>query len=158
MFETVVIATDGSESAERAVRMALDIAGRFDATVHALSVVDAGDVAASPGQIREDLENALTEAGGEAVAAVASRAATEAPECEVVTAVREGDPAEEIIHYADDADADIIAMGTRGRHGDHAFLLGSVAEALVRHSSVPVLTVRQLGDEELNEDLGVGMD
>jgi nucleotide-binding universal stress UspA family protein len=158
MFETVVIATDGSESAERAVRMALDIADRFEATVHALSVVDAGDVAASPDDLREDLENALTEAGDEAVAAVESRAAEVVPDCEVVTAVREGDPAEEIIDYADETDADVIAMGTRGRHGDHAFLLGSVAEALVRHSPTPVLTVRQLGDEELDEDLGVGMD
>ena len=158
MFETVVIATDGSESAERAVRMALDIAKRFEATVHALSVVDAGDVAASPDQLRDDLENALTEAGSEAVAAVESRAADEVPDCDVVTAVREGDPAEEIMAYAEEADADVITMGTRGRHGDHAFLLGSVAEALVRHSSTPVLTVRQLGDEELDEDLEVGID
>jgi nucleotide-binding universal stress UspA family protein len=158
MFETVVIATDGSESAERAVRMALDIAKRFEATVHALSVVDAGDVAASPDQLRDDLENALTEAGSDAVAAVESRAADQVPDCDVVTAVREGDPAEEIMAYAEDADADVIAMGTRGRHGDHAFLLGSVAEALVRHSSTPVLTVRQLGDEELDDDLGVAMD
>jgi nucleotide-binding universal stress UspA family protein len=158
MFETVVIATDGSESAERAVRMAIDIAARFEATVHALSVVDAGDVAASPDELKEDLETALTEAGGEAVTAVESRAAEEVPDCEVVTAVREGDPAEEIMAYADEADADVIAMGTRGRHGDHAFLLGSVAEALVRHSSTPVLTVRQLGDEEIDEDLGVAMD
>jgi nucleotide-binding universal stress UspA family protein len=158
MFETVVIATDGSESAERAVRMALDIADRFEAAVHALSVVDAGDVAASPDQLRDDLENALSEAGGEAVAAVETRATEQVPGCDVVTAVREGDPAKEIMAYADEVDADVIAMGTRGRHGDHAFLLGSVAEALVRHSPTPVLTVRQLGDEELDEDIGVGMD
>lgn len=158
MFETVVIATDGSESAERAVRMALDIADRFGATVHALSVVDTGDVAASPDELREDLENALTTAGSEAVAAVEAHAADEVPDCEVVTAVREGDPAAEIMDYADEYDADVIAMGTRGRHGDHAFLLGSVAEAIVRHSETPVLTVRQLGDEEVEEDLGVATD
>ena len=158
MFETVVIATDGSESAERAVRMALDIADRFGATVHALSVVDAGDVAASPDDLRDDLEDALAEAGGEAVAAVETRAAQQVPDCDVVTAVREGDPAEEIMAYTDETDADVIAMGTRGRHGDHAFLLGSVAEALVRHSKTPVLTVRQLGDEETDRDLGVKMD
>jgi len=72
MFETVLIATDGSDSAARAVRMALDLADRFDATVHALYVVDAGDVRASPPQVREDLaaafetaaEDALAEIGG----------------------------------------------------------------------------------------------
>lgn len=158
MFETVVIATDGSESAERAVRMALDIADRFGATVHALSVVDAGDVAASPDELTEELEDALDDAGEEAVATVESRAATHSPDCDVVTAVRSGDPAKEIIAYAKETDADVVAMGTRGRHGDHAFLLGSVAEALVRHCPTPVLTVRQLGEEELDEELGVGMD
>ncbi|WP_302081910.1 universal stress protein [Salinibaculum rarum] len=158
MFETVVIATDGSESAERAVRMALDIADRFEATVHALSVVDAGDVAASPDELRDDLENALTTAGGEAVEAVETRASEEVPDCNVVTAVEEGDPVETITDYADDNDADVIAMGTRGRHGDHAFLLGSVAEGIVRHSKTPVLTVRQLSDDEIEEDLGAAMD
>ena len=158
MFETVVIATDGSESAERAVRMALDIADRFGATVHALSVVDTGDVAASPDTLSEELEDALDDAGEEAVAAVESRATTQHPDCDVVTAVRSGDPAKEIIAYAEESDADIVAMGTRGRHGDHAFLLGSVAEALVRHCPTPVLTLRQLGEEELDEELGVAMD
>jgi nucleotide-binding universal stress UspA family protein len=67
---------------------------------------------------------------------------------DVVTAVREGEPADEIIEYAEEYDADVIATGTRGRHGDHAFLLGSVAEAIVRRSPIPVLTVRQLSDEE----------
>jgi len=149
MFETVVIATDGSESAERAVRMALDLADQFDATVHALSVVDADGVSATPDDIRDDLENALADAGEEAVSAVAAQA-----DGEVVTAVREGDPAEEIRAYADECDADVVAMGTRGRHGEHAFLLGSVAEALVRRSERPVLTVRQLGDEESETDIG----
>jgi len=36
-----------------------------------------------------------------------------------------------------------VATGTRGRHGDHGFVLGSVAEAVVRRSPVPVLTVQQ---------------
>ncbi len=153
MFETVVIATDGSESAERAVRMALDLADRFDATVHALSVVDAGDVSATPEELQDDLESALTDAGEDAVTAVEQQA-TEAG-CDVVTAVREGDPADEILAYADECDSDVIAMGTRGRHGEHAFLLGSVAEALVRHADRPVLTVRQLGDEEVEADMEV---
>ena len=48
MFETVVIATDGSESAERAVEVALDIADRFDADVHALCVVDERELSGAP--------------------------------------------------------------------------------------------------------------
>ena len=147
MFETAVIATDGSESAGRAVRMALDLADRFDAAVHALYVVDAGELRASPEAVRADLEDALEAAGGEALSVVESEADAAAG-CEVVTAVREGDPADEIVAHARAVDADVVATGTRGRHGDHAFLLGSVAEAVVRRCPVPVLTVRQLGGDE----------
>ncbi|WP_247005828.1 universal stress protein [Halorientalis litorea] len=144
MFDTVVIATDGSESAARAVAVALDLAKRFDATVHALYVLDEGDIEGSPEEVSDDLRNALTQTGEEALDAITGRA-----DRDVVTAVREGDPATEIIDYVTEVDADVIATGTRGRHGEHSFLLGSVAEAIVRRCPVPVLTVRQLdGDEE----------
>jgi len=141
MFETVVVATDGSASAERGVRAALDLAGRFGATVHALYVVDAQDIRGSPDEISDDLETALETAGDDALAYVESEAGA------VETAVRRGKPAIEIIQYGKEVDADLVAMGTRGRHGDHAFLLGSVAEAVVRRAPMPVLTVRQLDDE-----------
>jgi nucleotide-binding universal stress UspA family protein len=138
MFDTVVIATDGSASAERAVTAALDFAGRFDAAVHALYVVEEGDVAAAPEEVRERLRESLEDSGEAAVESV--RAVDES----VTTAVREGRPAEEIQRHAADHDADLVATGTRGRHGEYRFVLGSVAEALVRSSPVPVLTVRQL--------------
>ncbi|MEF8814668.1 MAG: universal stress protein [Halovenus sp.] len=142
MFETVVIATDGSASSERGVRAALDLADRFDAAVHALYVVDEQDIRGSPDEIQDDLETALRTAGEDALAYVETRDGT------VETAVRRGKPATEIIGYAAEVGADLVAMGTRGRHGDHAFLLGSVAEAVVRRAPMPVLTVRQLDDED----------
>lgn len=143
MFETVVIATDGSESAKRAIRTALDVAERFDATVHALYVIDEDEINSSPETVRDDLAAAMRDAGGEALDFI-TREATE----DIVTEITAGDPATEIIDYANDVDADVIAMGTRGRHGEHAFLLGSVAEAVVRRAPMPVLTVRQLEMEQ----------
>ncbi|WP_256685920.1 universal stress protein [Halococcus qingdaonensis] len=140
MFETVVIATDGSESAGRAVTAALDLADRFDAAVHALYVVEEDDVAAAPEDVRDRLRSSLEESGEAAVESV------QAVDASVTTAVREGQPTEEIQRYADDHDADLVATGTRGRHGEYRFVLGSVAEALVRNLSVPVLTVRQLNE------------
>lgn len=62
----------------------------------------------------------------------------------MTVAVREGRPAAEISNYAREVDADAVAMGTRGRHGENRFLIGSVAERVVRTCPVPVLTVRQL--------------
>lgn len=142
-FDTIVIATDGSESVRRAVGVALDFAQRFDADVHALYVVDEGEVAASPEQVREEMRDALDDSGQEALDTVANAA-----DRSVTTAVREGRPATEIREYAVDHDADMVAMGTRGRHGENRFLIGSVAERVVRTCPVPVLTVRQLEADE----------
>ena len=144
MFERVVVATDGSESVERAVEVGLDLAGRFDAEVHALTVVDASEVDASPEQLRDELQVALESQAERALDAVAQRAGG----IELTTAVREGRPAAEICGYAREVDADLIVSGTRGRHGENRLLLGSVAEELVRRAPVPVLSVRQLDVSE----------
>ena len=153
MFDTVVIATDGSGSARRAVEAALDLAARFDATVHALYVVDEHEVETTPEEVREALERALATTGGRALSFVLEAAEDESDE-ELVTAVRQGDPATEIVAYAEEHDADVVATGTRGRHGEHAFLLGSVAEQIVRQAPMPVLTVRQLEGEPNAERQG----
>ena len=146
MFDTVVISTDGSQSVQRAITVALDFARRFDAEVHALYVVDSGDIESSPERLRGEMQDALEERGETALAAV-----TEAADRDVVTAVREGRPAIEIDSYAREHDADVVAMGTRGRHGENRFLIGSVAERVVRTCDVPVLTVRQLGTDETSD-------
>ncbi|MFB1063837.1 universal stress protein [Natrinema sp. H-ect4] len=138
MFDTVVVATDGSESVKRAVDVALDLADRFEADVHALSVIDASEVDASPQQLRDELRTALETTADAAITAVEERA-----EGAVTTEIREGRPAIEICEYAREVDADVVATGTRGRHGENRLLLGSVAERIVRTSPVPVLTVRQ---------------
>lgn len=148
MIETVVVATDGSESAKRAVEVATDLAEKFDAAVHALYVIDRGDVEGTPDDVRTEVAEALAAAGEEAIDFVREEAGDAAG---ISTAVRDGDPAIEICSYAREVDADVIATGTRGRHGEHSFLLGSVAEAVVRQSDIPVLTVRQLDPDEAPE-------
>ena len=142
MFESVLIATDGSTSVQRAVTVALDLADRFDAAVHALYVVDSDEVDASPEAVRDSYHDALTDRGERALAAIAERSD------DATTAVREGRPASEISKHAREVDADVVALGTRGRHGENRLLLGSVAETVVRTCPVPVLTVRQLAADE----------
>jgi nucleotide-binding universal stress UspA family protein len=146
-FDTIVVATDGSESVQRAIHVGLDLAERFGAAVHALYVIDESDVAASPEQVRDEMRDALDDSAEAALDAVAT--ATDRP---VTTAVHEGRPATKIREYAAAHDADVVAMGTRGRHGENRFLVGSVAERVVRTCPVPVLTVRQLGDSERTGD------
>lgn len=59
----------------------------------------------------------------------------------VDTALLMGHPAEEILNFADENNVDLIVLGTLGKTGIKRFLLGSVAENVVRHSDVPVLVV-----------------
>ncbi len=146
MFERIVVATDGSDSVRRAVDVAIDLAARFDAEVHALYVIDAGEVESSPEEVRDDLRSALDEHGEDALATVVDAGTDRG--VSVHTAVREGRPAAEISTYAREKDADLVATGTRGRHGENRFLIGSVAERVVRACPVAVLTVRQLTDED----------
>lgn len=140
-IDHVLVATDGSESVRRAVDAAVDLAARFDARAEALYVLDEADLDGSPERVREDLRNALQEAGGEALVDVRRRAAERGVPAS--TAVREGHPAAEIVAHARETEADVVATGTRGRHGEHRLLVGSVAEQVVRRSPVPVLTVRR---------------
>ncbi|AKH96765.1 universal stress protein [Halanaeroarchaeum sulfurireducens] len=149
MIDTVVIATDGSACVQRAVRVALDLADRFDATVHALSVVEESEISSAPEDVRDQLRTALEAHCEEAVEGLAADA-----ERPVVTAVREGRPSVEIGAYAREVDADVVATGTRGRHGENRLLVGSVAEQVVRTCPVPVLTVRRLDEGETNEVTG----
>lgn len=140
MIDTLVLATDGSASVRRAVAVGTDLADRFDATVHALYVIDEDEIAAAPEEIRDQLRVALEKKAEDAFVPV--RDSTASPE--VITAVRTGRPPLEITAYAEEQDADVVTIGTRGRHGEHRLLLGSVAEAVVRRCPIPVLTVRQL--------------
>ena len=149
MMDTVVIATDGSACVRRAVRVALDLADRFDATVHALSVVEESEVSSAPENVRDQLRTALEAHCEDAVEGLAAEA-----DRPVITAVREGRPSVEIKTYAREVDADVVATGTRGRHGENRLLVGSVAEQVVRTCPVPVLTVRRLDDGETGEIVG----
>ncbi|MGH7329756.1 MAG: universal stress protein, partial [Polyangiaceae bacterium] len=59
----------------------------------------------------------------------------------ITTLLRNGDPHDCILRVAQELGADLIIMGTHGRHGVSHLLLGSLAESVLRSSPVPVLTV-----------------
>jgi nucleotide-binding universal stress UspA family protein len=144
MYDTVVVATDGSESVERAVTVAADLARRFEAELHALYVLDERSYRDAPEEMRSELKASIERRGEEALADLENRVG----DGTVRTAIREGRPADRIVTYAREVGADVVATGTRGRHGEGRFILGSVAEEVVRMAPMPVLTVRRLSEEE----------
>ena len=99
MYGRVLLPTDGSDAGDRAVEQAVGLARETDAALHALFVV----------------EDHLREIGEAAIETIRARA--DEAGVEVVAALREGVPHATILEYADEADADVIVMGTHGRSG-----------------------------------------
>ncbi|RJS97636.1 universal stress protein [Halococcus sp. IIIV-5B] len=140
-YDRVLIPTDGSEAAAAAIEHGLAVADRYDARVHALSVVDVSGLLGAPDVgMSPDLVDAWTEYGERAVSEVAERAADRG--LDVTTAVEQGLPYRAILDYTRQEGIDLVTMGTQGRTGLERYLLGSVTERVVRTSDVPVLTVR----------------
>lgn len=145
MYDTILVPTDGSETARAAAREAFRLGRETGATVHVVYVVDEGamNVLFSGSRLSRLLEN-LTEQGREAVADLAEQGETEG--LDVMTdVIRDVSVAEAIADYAVRVDADLVVMSTRGRHGvEH--VLGSTTERTLERASVPVLVVPEERD------------
>ena len=140
MYSRILIPTDGSAEVERAVEHALDLAEAHGATVHALYVVNTASYAGLPMETAwEGVDELLRSDAEAAVETVRERA--QARSIPVETSIVEGTPSRCIVREAEENGCDLIVMGTHGRGGIDRLLLGSVAEKVVRASSLPVLTV-----------------
>ena len=131
IFRKIIVATDGSELVKRAVDLAIEIVKLSKAKLYAVYVIDLGD---------HQSKNHPKAGGKEATAYVekVGRVAN----VEVESIILEGNPANEIIDFAEKNDIDLIVMGTQGKTGIQRFLIGSVSENVVRHSERAVLVVR----------------
>ncbi|WP_302079951.1 universal stress protein [Salinibaculum rarum] len=138
MYDQILVPTDGSEGSAHVALQAIDLAEQYGAAIHVLYVVDDSvrsilhDIGSQSDSLEQKAETAI-----ERVTKMASVHGVEA-----VGEVREGDPADEILAYADEIAADAIVAGTHGRSGVERRLIGSVAERLVRHANCPVMTIR----------------
>jgi nucleotide-binding universal stress UspA family protein len=141
VYDDILVATDGSEATLGAVTNALSLAEAYGATVHALYVVDMRAISVDNEGFDDDpVIDLLFDRGERATGEIRRRA--EKRGLDVVTEVDPGTPASRIRGYAADNGIDLISMGTRGRSGIQRHLLGSVAERVLRKSTVPVLTTR----------------
>ncbi|SDQ56824.1 universal stress protein [Natronobacterium texcoconense] len=138
-FDRIVVPTDGSDAAERAAENALEIAQRYDADVRVVYVVDT--TIYSLEDAPRSIIGLLTEGGENATETIAAMARER--DLSVRTDVRRGVPADELGKYATAADADLVAMGTRGRAAGAASdrLLGSTTARVLGRSTVPVLAI-----------------
>ncbi|MFC7044110.1 universal stress protein [Halobacteriaceae archaeon GCM10025711] len=141
MYDDILLPTDGSAGTAAAAEHAAGIAQAYDATVHVLAVADARNRFESPsGGVAAD---AWADSERERAERAATETAAALPDdVRVERVVEAGVPKSVILSYIDDADVDAVVMGTHGRTGLDHYLIGSVAEKIVRTSPVPVMTVR----------------
>jgi nucleotide-binding universal stress UspA family protein len=146
MFASILVGTDGSDTATTAVRYAIDLAHELGARLQIVSAYE--PVSAErlrnerievPQDLqwvinpREDVLAALDEAQKEAEAAGVTK---------VETFARQGDAADAILDVAEEQRSDLIVVGNRGMTGAKRFLLGSVPNKVSHHAPCSVLIVR----------------
>ena len=139
MFNSILLAMDGSPHAEEALKYARDLALRDGAqviVVHACEQV--------PTYLGEPQEGRLMARHVAARHQVANDAAKELQDAglEVVVEVLEGPPADAILRVADVRECDLIVMGSRGHGTVTSLLLGSVSHRVLAHTQAPVMIVR----------------
>jgi nucleotide-binding universal stress UspA family protein len=144
MFSSIVVGTDGSDTASEAVRQAIALARAVGARIELVSayepVTDARlrETIEVPQDLhwmlnpREDVEATLEQAAAEVRAAGV----------EVEVYARQGDPADAILDVAEERGSDLIVVGNKGMTGAKRFLLGSVPNKVSHHAPCSVLIIR----------------
>ncbi len=145
MFRSIVVGTDGSDTATQAVRQAIELARSVGARIELVSAYEpVSDARLREESIvvpqdlqwminpREDVDATLEEAAAEIRAAGV----------EVEVFARQGDPADAILDVAEERGSDLIVVGNKGMTGAKRFLLGSVPNKVSHHAPCSVLIIR----------------
>jgi nucleotide-binding universal stress UspA family protein len=146
MIRSIVVGTDGSDTAAKAVQEAADLAAAVGAAVNLVSAYVPvsnqrlrEEAREAPGDVqwqvtpREDVDTMLEDA---------EKTVEKAGVKDVKTHAREGDPADAILDVAEEESADLIVVGNKGMSGAKRFLLGSVPNKVSHHAPCSVLIVR----------------
>jgi nucleotide-binding universal stress UspA family protein len=150
----ILIATDGSPSAQEAVDFGIELAADQGAALTFVEVVPAVDIVPSggfgvTGAVPHDLTEAHTEVLEQA------RARAEAAGVTAYTRLLRGDAVDEVVAYADSTDTDLIVVGSRGHGSFTSALLGSVSRGVLQEARRPVLVVRAAASRHHAEPAGV---
>jgi nucleotide-binding universal stress UspA family protein len=145
MFKSIVVGTDGSDTARQAVEEAIGLARAVGASIELVSAYEPipnqrlrDDARAAPADMqwmvnpREDVDATLRQACE----------SIEAAGVPVTPYAREGDPADAILDVAEERGADLIVVGNKGMTGAKRFLLGSVPNKVSHHAPCSVLIIR----------------
>ena len=141
-FQKILFPIDFSECSKKVFPFALEMAQKFDAKLHLLFVARDISYLTTVDVAWELLSNTVAEvarAGENRMQAFCDKQLSDFPnyESKVVT----GDPADEVVKFANEQGIDLIVMGTHGRKGLDRTLMGSVADHVIKNAAAPVLTI-----------------
>jgi nucleotide-binding universal stress UspA family protein len=145
MFKSIVVGTDGSDTASEAVRQAVELAGSVGAKLELVSAyepVPRHRLAEERRDAPEDLQWAITPREDVAATLDAAAEVVRAAGVAVDVHARQGDPADAILDVAEEREADLIVVGNKGMTGAKRFLLGSVPNKVTHHAPCSVLVIR----------------
>jgi nucleotide-binding universal stress UspA family protein len=146
-MNSILIAIDGSPSAQEAIDFGLELAAGEGAFVTFVLVAPAMDILPAGGfGVTVPVPHELTD--DEVTPLDEAREQAEERGIRTFTRLLKGDPADEIVAYADVIDADLIVVGSRGHGAVASALLGSVSRGILREARRPVLVVRGVGARE----------
>jgi nucleotide-binding universal stress UspA family protein len=145
VFESIVVGTDGSETARKAVEAAVELAKLTGAKLELVSAyepVSSQRLRDEARQVPPDLQWMVNPR--EDVDATLAEAAERVGDAGVASRVyaREGDPADAILDVAEELGSDLIVVGNKGMTGAKRFLLGSVPNKVSHHAPCAVMIVR----------------
>jgi nucleotide-binding universal stress UspA family protein len=145
-YQGIVVGTDGSERAHRAVREAIALAKLTGAKVHVVQAVHSGAAAGFANDYQGQL---VVDQMVEEAKANAKKVADEAEQAGVAAEIHtpSGPPADAILSVAESTGADLIVVGNRGMTGAKRFVLGSVPNSISHRSPCSVLIVSTDRDE-----------
>ncbi len=145
MFSSIVVGTDGSDTARQAVQEAVDLAKRLGATLDIVSAyepVSSQRLREESRQAPQDLQWTITPREDVDATLEEAREAIGGSGVEIQTFAREGDPADAILDVAEEQKADLIVVGNKGMTGAKRFLLGSVPNKVSHHAPCSVMIIR----------------
>jgi nucleotide-binding universal stress UspA family protein len=141
MYDKIVVGTDGSPTALKAVAHAASLAAATGGQLHIAMVTPSIPVVVAPDMLLASAEwsDATKQATHAALESAAEAAA--AAGAQTTTHQLSGDPADALLSLCDDIDADLLVVGSKGMHGARRFLLGSVSSRCAHHANRSVLIV-----------------
>jgi nucleotide-binding universal stress UspA family protein len=148
MYKKILLPTDGSKYSEKAGEHAIWIADKSISQIVVLNVVDTSYLKSIPQEdLGLSLEKQFKAEGNIAVQKFSEK--LEVSQCDgqcknvqLITAIRTGNPADEILKTTEKENIDLVVMGASGKHGLNRLYPGSVTERVVRSSQCPVLVIK----------------